>query len=407
MGMKQNLATQTKIRRHFCTMGVGVVCACFVAVHSFSQTPQEDAQAHIKANQALGDVQNSISLSRERAAELVAEVAKLQKDKARLNSALVAAARAERALSADIHEREGRLQVLMADKLEAEKNLHIYSKDFARALGVAERIGRNPPPAMLVHPQDALQSVRSAALLGAIVPQMQGQMQILSTAFQELDILTQSVAAERAEFVAAIEARKVEQERLALLMAEKARLQQKSEAELAAEKAQMAKLVKQARSLQDLLVALDRQAEKNGNSLRLQVQTNFAALQGRLPLPVDGQMVKAFSPSTQGETYETRADAIVTSPVEGIVRYAGAFRSYGQMLIIDAGHDYHLVLAGMGRIDVAQGQILLQGEPVGTMETQLVASTGRLGIGKKAPMLYIEFRKDGKPVNPAGWWVRR
>ncbi|AQS41809.1 MAG: Peptidase [Candidatus Tokpelaia hoelldobleri] len=405
--MKQNLARQTKITRRFGAMSGGVVFACFVAAHSLSQVSQEDAQAHIKANQALGDVQNSISLSRERAAGLVAEVAKLQKDKDSLNTALVAAAKAERALSADIREREGRLQVLMVDKLEAEKNLHIYSKDFARALSIAERIGRNPPPAMLVHPQDALQSVRSAALLGAIVPEMQGQMQVLSNAFQELDSLTQSVAAEQTEFAAAVEARKVEQERLSLLIAEKAKLQQKSEEELAAEKAQMAELVKQARSLQELLAALDRQAEKNGSSLRLQVRTNFAALQGQLLLPVDGQLVKAFNPSTQGETYETPAGAIVTSPVEGIVRYAGAFRSYGQMLIIDAGHDYHLVLAGMGRIDVAQGQILLQGEPVGAMETQLVASTTTLGIGKKAPMLYIELRKDGKPVNPARWWVHR
>ena len=88
----------------------------------------------------------------------------------------------------------------------------------------------------------------------------------------------------------------------------------------------------------------------------------------------------------------------------GSVLYAGPFRSYGQLLILDAGDGYHVVLAGMSRINVTLGQSVLAGEPVGRM-----AKPGwrapRLQAGNSGPELYIEFRKDGKPVDPAPWWV--
>jgi septal ring factor EnvC (AmiA/AmiB activator) len=102
----------------------------------------------------------------------------------------------------------------------------------------------------------------------------------------------------------------------------------------------------------------------------------------------------------------TQSAAIVTAPADGSVLYAGPFRSYGQLLILDAGDGYHVVLAGMSRINVALGQSVLAGEPVGAMGEAKVAdaSAARANTG---PELYIEFRKDGKPVDPAPWWAER
>ena len=88
-----------------------------------------------------------------------------------------------------------------------------------------------------------------------------------------------------------------------------------------------------------------------------------------------------------------------------MVAYAGPFRSYGELVILDTGQNYHILLAGMDKINVTQGQFLLSGEPVGTMGIQQIASAASLDIGKSTPMLYIEFRKQGKPVSPAPWWV--
>ncbi|MGO4839738.1 murein hydrolase activator EnvC, partial [Rhizobiaceae sp. 2RAB30] len=96
-----------------------------------------------------------------------------------------------------------------------------------------------------------------------------------------------------------------------------------------------------------------------------------------------------------------------TAPADGSVLYAGPFRSYGQLLILNAGDGYHVVLAGMGRISVSLGQSVLAGEPVGTMGEARVASAAAFENGNTAPELYIEFRKDGKPVDPAPWWSER
>src|SRR5690606_24611199 len=97
--------------------------------------------------------------------------------------------------------------------------------------------------------------------------------------------------------------------------------------------------------------------------------------------------------------------AIVTSPVDATILYAGPFRSYGQLLILDAGDGYHMVLSGLGRVSVSLGQSVLAGEPVGAMGETRVASVAALDNGDTVPKLYVEFRRDGKPVDPAPWWA--
>jgi septal ring factor EnvC (AmiA/AmiB activator) len=87
------------------------------------------------------------------------------------------------------------------------------------------------------------------------------------------------------------------------------------------------------------------------------------------------------------------------------VVYAGPFRSFGQLLILNAGGGYYILLAGMQRIDVALNQFVLAGEPVATMgETSEAAAT--TGVGTGQPVLYIEFRKDGVSIDPTPWWTK-
>jgi septal ring factor EnvC (AmiA/AmiB activator) len=137
----------------------------------------------------------------------------------------------------------------------------------------------------------------------------------------------------------------------------------------------------------------------------------FADARGLLPRPVNGTTLKEFGESdglgakTQGVSLSTRQGAQVNSPADGWVVYAGPFRSYGQLLIINAGGGYHILLAGMERIDVQLGQFVLAGEPVAVMATQRLASAGAMDIGSAQPVLYIEFRKDGNSIDPAPWWA--
>ena len=137
----------------------------------------------------------------------------------------------------------------------------------------------------------------------------------------------------------------------------------------------------------------------------MQPKVPFHLAKGVLPLPAQGKRVISFGdrlPSgktAQGSLIETRHAAQVTSPSDGWVTFAGEFRSFGQVLIVNGGGGYNVVLTGLSQIDVQIGQFVLGGEPVGTMSA---APKGK--VQGNAPVLYVEFRKDGRPVDPEPWW---
>ncbi len=124
---------------------------------------------------------------------------------------------------------------------------------------------------------------------------------------------------------------------------------------------------------------------------------------GAIPLlvmPVRGQLVVAFGQQatgaesvSKGISIATRAQAQVIAPYDGQIVYAGAFRGYGQILIIEHGGRYHTLLAGLERIDAVVGQWILAGEPIGVMGSPQARS----------PELYLELRHAGQPVNPLPW----
>ncbi len=128
----------------------------------------------------------------------------------------------------------------------------------------------------------------------------------------------------------------------------------------------------------------------------------FSKARGKLTVPVAGRLIKRYGQATspgmsqKGMTYRTRAGAQVVAPYDGKVVFAGVFRGYGQLLIIEHTEGYHTLLAGMGRIDSAPGQMVVAGEPVGVMGD---------GKGKK-PTLYVELRRKSQPINPKPWLSR-
>jgi septal ring factor EnvC (AmiA/AmiB activator) len=147
-----------------------------------------------------------------------------------------------------------------------------------------------------------------------------------------------------------------------------------------------------------------------GSPGRIKPEIAFADAKGRLTMPAQGRQVLGFGEKTQyggqskGLVLETRQGAQVTSPCDGWIVYAGEFRSYGQLLIINAGGGYHVLLAGLSQIDVQPGQFVLGAEPVGTMNGW--TQQAQPAATNSAPVLYIEFRKDGTPIDPDPWWVQ-
>ncbi|MER8980755.1 murein hydrolase activator EnvC [Mesorhizobium sp. M0870] len=389
-------------------------------------------------------VSKEITLSSERLAKLSADIATIKKDHASITAALIQSAMTEQKLGQDIEDIGARLEGLKGQEQKIRASLMARRDVLAEVLGALQRMGLNPPPAILVKPEDALSSVRSAILLGAVVPELRQQTDSLLAYLKEQTRITASIEAERARLTAAVGDQTAEKKRLGMLLEAKQKLEADTQTQMAAEKQRSEALAAKAGSLKELIASLEAQADKNrkaadaakaaeqktadgdntsapaelaslpvpeGNQLAAAVP--FSALQGQIALPVTGRIKRRFGADDGngavmlGDMVATQSGAIVTAPADGNVLYAGPFRSYGQLLILNAGDGYHVVLAGMSRISVATGQSVLAGEPIGAMGEARVASTSVSKNGNATPELYVEFRKDGKPVDPAPWWADR
>ena len=263
----------------------------------------------------------------------------------------------------------------------------------AEVLGALQRMGLNPPPAILVKPEDALSSVRSAILLGAVVPELRRRPRSCSPISTNCRASRPRSRRSDSGWRRPSPSRLGEKQRLGLLLAEKQRLQGEREAALAASKKRSAELAAKAGSLKDLIASLEKdmsgrvaeekarraeeeRAQARSRALaampvpeanRLVETPPFSALQGQVALPVTGRIKRRFGDDDGnggvmlGDMVATQSGAIVTAPADGSVLYAGPFRSYGQLLILNAGDGYHVVLAGMGQNQRRAGSVRLGG----------------------------------------------
>lgn len=386
----------------------------------------------------LDAVTRDIALTAERQEELKREIEALKKDDATLNETLIGIGKRVQALEGEIDKTEQRMRDLSGDVAAIRDSLAERREVLAEVLGALQRMGHRPPPALLVRPEDALAAVRSAILLGGVVPSLRQAADQLTADLDQLIALRAEIGREhdslRADAIRLAEDRA----RVRLLIEEKKRKRAASAEALSEERRRAAALAEQATSLRDLIALMEKEiaaasrasaeADKAaadierdrassapptslGSADRLTPAVAFSDARGLLPKPANGQHIREFGDkddlggSSQGISIATRPNAQVNSPADGWVVYAGPFRSYGQLLIINAGGGYHILLAGMERIDVQLGQFVLAGEPVAAMAAPRLASAGGQGIGSALPVLYIEFRKDGTSIDPAPWWA--
>lgn len=381
--------------------------------------PQKSEDADIAAARSdLEAAQRDLAASATRSKALQAEEDALKKEKARLREDIAAAVKAERAAAEESAAGARHLQELSEQKQQSQGLLDRERAEMAEILAGAEKLSLNHPPALLVSASDAAQSRRAAVMLGSLLPQMQEKVQSMQKTMQALADAEATLQTAQQELAALRERRQAEQKRLAFLLEQKAELQRKSRCNLQKEEKRRKELEEKAQSLQDLLGELEKERRRDNvfgggkdKDTAPLLRRPFSALRGALPLPADGRFIARFGAlsagkSSQGEIMETKPAAIVSTPADSIVRYAGQFRSYGQVLILDVGENYYMILSGMERIDAEVGEILRQSDPVGKMSGVLPTDKNDKKAGKIRPRLYIEIRKDGRSVNPASWWAR-
>jgi septal ring factor EnvC (AmiA/AmiB activator) len=413
----------------------------------------EDDLSREEAQKKLDETSHKLQSSRAQEQGLAQDIAALAEARAKLNTELIEAGKQVQASEAKLSETEAKLSELTDQVTVIRNSITERKETIVKMLSAMQRIGRTPPPALVTRRDDALAVVRSAMLLAQVFPELKYQADNLS---QELDGLVKLETGIREQR----DTEKRENDRLAgergridsLLEEKKAKLAQ-SEAELAATRQAAEQQAAEETELNALIARLDERIAKAevaqydaevatekalrareqqqalatpGNEKVVEIKPEstkiafasparmkpampFELTKGTLPLPAQGKRLKRFGEadgvggSLRGISLQTRGEARIIAPTDGWVVYAGPFRSYGNLLIINAGGGYHVLLAGMGRIDVSLGQFVLAGEPVAVMGAVLQAGQGNNDNSR--PVLYVEFRKDGRPIDPGPWWA--
>ncbi|MGE5146635.1 MAG: murein hydrolase activator EnvC family protein [Candidatus Eiseniibacteriota bacterium] len=390
--------------------------------------------AEAPSKKQLDEIEQEMRESRAREAELAGKAAALARDMAQLRDQMVKGARAVQDRETQVTRLETELKGLSAKEAERNEALLKRRAQLAQTLAALERLALRPPEAMIAYPGNADDTIRSALLLRRYVPLFEERAAALRKELADIAALRDDIARRRAVVERDTASLEQDRGRLAALLAQKEALQRSTDEEKREASAHVRALADQAKDLRDLMakveaerkarveaerkarVEADRRARADAEKRQREAEAaaavgriprtakpeglrSFAAAQGHITLPAAGRIVRQFAEATEtgapsrGIVIETRPDAQVVAPYDGQVVFAGIFRGYGQILIIEHSGGYHTLLAGLSRIDVAQNQWLLAGEPVGV--------TGRSEHG--APRVYMEIRLKGRPINPLPW----
>jgi septal ring factor EnvC (AmiA/AmiB activator) len=302
-----------------------------------------------------------------------------------------------------LEEEKGELGVRIADLTVQEKSLATdFARDrvqVARLLAVLERLQQDMPPVLVMKSDDALGAARGAMLLGVSLPRVYGAAAALARQLDDLRRTRNELIVRRTQ--SARNAIQLASARVELdqLLAMKSREAEQANAQYGDLQAKLDAAADQAANLGSLLakVAALRAEPADGGITVVTAQNTgepTGPQRGSMLRPVIGRVVNGGSEGGErapGLSFVTAPSAQVVAPADSRVLFAGRYHKEGQVLILEMGGGYDLVLAGLDRIDVRPGDQLLAGEPVGAMP--------RDGGGR----LYFEVRDGGKGTSPAPW----
>jgi len=434
------------------TAKVWVVAASIVAlpVLALAQAPGGDeARKRLEADKSRLEADKSrLDATQKRSKELQADLDKIAAERQRINARLVETGKLIHLSEAQLSVIESRLGELEAQEKQVRGTLEQRHGTISALLAAMQRMGRNPPPVMITRREDALSMVRSAMLLASAFPELRGQAMALAEQLNDLARVMGSIRTEGEKLKSETARLNEARTRLGALQETKRQSLSERQAELDSVRDAAAKITKNVEELSDLITRLDKEVASrtglgtyeqeiaaadqqapppkdgeraaaavlapSGERLamlapgRIKPDIPFSRAKGLLQLPAQGRRILMFGDKTQygsqskGLVIQTRHGGQVVSPCDGWIVYAGEFRTYGQLLIINGGGGYHILLAGLSQIDVQTGQFVLIGEPVGVMAA--AAKSVQAKAQDNGPVLYIELRKDGRPTDPDPWW---
>lgn len=356
----------------------------------------------------LDAVQRDLSRHLSRHADLEQKAKQAEAEIHALKLQAVALARQTHERSRAVDDLEKRLAAL--EKEETEKSARFAQRrdQLTGTLAALQRIARLPAATLVAMPRPPDDTIRSAILLRAAVPELRDEAHSLRRDITELARLREEIKDQHSTLNHALAELDGKRTRLAALTSKKLDLLRSTkDAERSAAQA-AARLSAKAGSLRELLEKLSRQRGIGAlrgedfeppptSSRRGDAETGTGAAAEPLGgLPAPGRIVTSYGEKlpngmvSKGISIATRPAASVVAPKAGRVVFAGNFRGYGNLVILELHDRKHALIAGLGKINAAIGDDVLAGEPLGEM----TPSTS------EAPKLYFELRQGGQPINP-------
>lgn len=388
------------------------------------------------STQELERVEKAVELQNIEHRKLQAQANQINMELTQVSQEMVNAARLIQNNEEKLSQMEGQLDVLKESLKKAEEEFATEDDNLIKTLSALQNLALKPTEALFVQPLTPVEIIRSAMLLRETVPHLEENAERIRLELEQVQKKKDLVETQVAE----ISKQKTLLERnhanMTQLVQKKSKIRNAVEIKSEKAKKNMDKLASQAQDLRDLFDKLEneritkqRKAEEERKQREAKLREEeqkmaeqkkaeetqsadlikynqqvitdagkaFVKAKGKLPMPARGQIVSYYGEekvkgvTSKGIIVDTREQAQVIAPFDGSVVFAGQFRGYGNMIIIEHGEGYLTLLAGLGTIDSEVGQMLLAGEPVGQMPED--------GETK----LYVEMRRNNKPINPLAW----
>ncbi|WP_296675169.1 peptidoglycan DD-metalloendopeptidase family protein [Novosphingobium sp.] len=346
--------------------------------------------------------------------EIAARNAVAEADKTAQESAALAARiqQAEAAIAAN----QAQISVIASQRAVLRARLAEHQRPLVRLTAALQRMSRRPPTLSLLRPGSLQDTIYLRAVLQTMLPEVQRRTAGLRNEIMHARALESKAVAANADLRAS--EGEFARRRQALAAVEtKQRLTSREASGVADREAERAlALAEQARDLGSLVGELSKQGELRAELASLpgpvlrpalpasaQVSGSAASptdgpdTSATAPagyrLPVAGRLVQGFGASTSGKprargiTLAVNPSAQTVAPAAGRVAFAGPYAGYGQIVIIEHAGGWTSVITGLVTLDTRVGAQLIAGSPLG------LAGPGR-------PVITLELRKGGEPVNP-------
>jgi septal ring factor EnvC (AmiA/AmiB activator) len=345
----------------------------------------------------LKEIESKVEAEKAHQEELKAAADKLEKDMKGLKSDLIGTTKSVQKNERTLQDIENKIADLQKQKQELEDTLKTKRTSLANLILALERIRRLPPETLIARPDAPLETAQAATVMGSILPEINKRANQLKTDLQTLSEVEADLNNQKAEVEKTTATLKTNKDKMDKLVADRSKALETTKQKVAAKQQEIANLTKEATDFRDLIKKIEQKNresdERTGNQPKRDKSDTGPAL-GTGRLPVSGIIKTRYGEAdeigatSQGIIFAAREESVVVAPLGGVVRYAGTFRNYGKIVLIEHKNKFHSLVAGLGKVDTFVGQRVEAGEPIGS----LPSSSGRL---------YYELRYQGDPVNPS------